>query len=129
MKYQIKVNYDTGNSFHNEYGVETFVEDITWSDLDVAKENLKRLEEHYKFVKAEDNTWRPRKCCEFKKIVEESKTKDWYSSSYPQFTVILKEDNGDDKITHTGAWCGYFESVNHMEIELIEDEERRIDFK
>lgn len=45
--YRIKYTYDTGDSFSNQYGLESFLE-LEWNDFDVAKANLKRIEEHYR---------------------------------------------------------------------------------
>lgn len=46
MKYQIKYIYDTGDSF-NHYRDEEGVLELINEDLNVAKENLKRIKEHY----------------------------------------------------------------------------------
>lgn len=50
MKYQIKYSYKTGDSFSNS-DVEGILE-LTWENLDVAKANLKRIQEHYKMYDA-----------------------------------------------------------------------------
>ena len=44
--YQIQINYSTGDSFHTEDREERI--DFVWTNLEVAKENLQRIEEHYK---------------------------------------------------------------------------------
>jgi len=44
-KYKIKISYSTGDSLHN-YDTEDTLE-ISWNDLNVAKQNLKFIKEHY----------------------------------------------------------------------------------
>lgn len=45
MLYKIKIEYKTGNSFgsHDEEGEIEY----KWENLEIAKENLKRIKEHY----------------------------------------------------------------------------------
>ena len=50
MKHKIEINYNTGNSFNTERGVKDTL-DLEWDDLNVAKENLKRIKEHYTLYK------------------------------------------------------------------------------
>lgn len=45
-KYKIKISYCTGNSFGSE-DTEDLVE-LDWDNLDIAKENLQYIKEHYK---------------------------------------------------------------------------------
>ena len=40
-------NYNTGDSFSSESGLESFLE-LEWTNLDIAKANLVRIQEHYK---------------------------------------------------------------------------------
>lgn len=50
MKYQIKYSYRTGDSFSNK-DAEGILE-LGWNDLEVAKANLKRIQDHYKMYDA-----------------------------------------------------------------------------
>jgi len=46
MSYQIKYNYDTGDSFSQSLDNEGILE-LEWKDFEVAKANLVRIKEHY----------------------------------------------------------------------------------
>jgi len=73
MKYLIKYNYNTGNSYQIDYGIENVLE-LEWTNLEIAKKNLKRIEEHYKQYK-ELEEWRGR---EKQEILKENQNKDWF---------------------------------------------------
>jgi hypothetical protein len=49
MEYRIKISYQTGDSFHSE-DAEDYLE-LTWKNIDIAKENLQRIKEHYEMYK------------------------------------------------------------------------------
>lgn len=46
MIYRIKIEYCTGNSFGSNDEIRCI--DLEWQDLNVAKQNLQRIDEHYK---------------------------------------------------------------------------------
>jgi len=50
MKYKIEISYQTGNSFGIQDETEILGE---WENLDIAKENLQAIKEHYKLYKEE----------------------------------------------------------------------------
>jgi len=54
MKYQIKYTYDTGDSFRKHPNRVGYLEAV-WSNLDVAKDNLRRIKEHYEYYISEPN--------------------------------------------------------------------------
>lgn len=54
-KYKIKVHYQTGNSFGSENTVDFL--DLSWDNLEIAKENLKAIKDHYKFYESIENTY------------------------------------------------------------------------
>lgn len=110
MAYRIKCFYETGSSF-GRWDEETTLELVN-NDLAVAKDNLSRIAEHYKAHQAiENHSWHEerRKWTEFK-------DERWYSDTYPQFTVILKTDNGNDLKLSVTEWCGYFERLHSAEL-------------
>lgn len=73
-KYRIKYTYDTGDSLNNSYDNEDHLE-LSWDNIDIAKENLKRIQEHYNQYKELDS-YRKKKTDQ--EILEESKHKDWF---------------------------------------------------
>jgi len=81
--YDIEITYTTGNSFGSERLVEDLCNPVT--SLDVAKENLKRIKEHY--IKYEDSP---------------------NTGGYYQLTLLT---DGKDR-TISPFWIGYFETLH-----------------
>lgn len=90
--YNIEIDYTTGGSLHTERTTELL--DIVVSDIEKAKENLKRIKLDYqKYLK--DNN--------------------------PSYQLVLLTDEGE--ITICPFWIGYFETLHGAKIisELRED--------
>ena len=99
-------------------------EDISVSNK--AKENLTRIEEHYKYYVSLHSHKRLTKA-EIALIAENAKSKPWFSNSYPEGCIIFETDAGVPCQIYA-PWCGYFESLN--EAEIIEDSsDRKISFR
>ena len=145
-EYRIKISYCTGNSFGSEDTWEYL--DLTWKNLDVAKENLKRIGEHYTmytdlegyrtnkyelFDKNKDKEWfvyKPKLFCisSNNAIVEKDKKKvgdgNWEyrpDDYYAGHCLKLKADNGNT-MQISAFWCGYFETLHEAEIEVNNDD-------
>jgi hypothetical protein len=122
-KYIIKVEYKTGDSFHS-YDTSTILED--WNDIEVAKENLQRIKEHYEFYDMRDSfklNYLSKK--EKKKWEEKFKNpppfvviKNELGLSYP--SLKIKEDDGSEYSIFPD-WCGYFERLYGAEVQLRND--------
>lgn len=85
--YKIKYTYNTGDSFHTEEGLESFLE-FSWENIEVAKANLNRIKEHYKLYKELTNVW------DFEQGQEELKKaakNDWFASHTKTFAYNEKE--------------------------------------
>jgi hypothetical protein len=117
-KHVIEYNYDTGNSFGTETGLIGFLE-LEWGSKEIAKENLKRIEEHYKWYSSK-NSWRNQK-------VEDVSDRDWFVKEY-DFCLVLKTDEGNDWQI-SAPWCGYFESLNYATIIQKEEDGMSIKFR
>jgi len=91
-KYKIIYNYDTGNSFNHEPDNEETL-DIKFDNLEVAKANLKRIDEHYKQYKElrDYSSWSKTPKRTKDEILEANKDKDWFVN-IAQF--IVKYSNG-----------------------------------
>lgn len=86
MAYKIKIDYQTGDSF-DTYDTSTLL-DGEWNNLEVAKENLKRIQLHYEFFLCRSN----------RKTLLKLKTDDGVEYKFYPF------------------WCGYFEKLYGAEI-------------
>jgi hypothetical protein len=129
MKYTININYDTGDSFHSEYDVNETL-DISWENIEIAKENLKRIQDHYNFVKKPYSyEYRGKSNKEIEEIKKNASKQPWFVSQYPEICLYLKLDDGK-KFQQSSFWSGYFEKLNYIEIVVLEKEENdlRIDF-
>lgn len=116
-KYYIVVNYDSGSSF----GIDpdhscVLIEE--WDNLDIAKENLKRIEAHYKAQKG-INGWK-----KFDQW-ENYKTEPWFSKRNPEYEVQVLKDDGSSCEEYC-QWIGYFERMNYAEIKVREDNGMKI---
>lgn len=112
MKYRIKYTYDTGDSFGQEHDCVGYLES-TWEKLDVAKDNLRRIKEHYLFYMDRERSHLSKK--EEQKALQEMSKKDWFVKGH-DFCLKLCVDSGTE-YQICAPWCGYFESLNEVEIE------------
>jgi hypothetical protein len=71
--YQIKVHYQTGNSFGSE-DTDGII-DLEWTNLESAKKNLARIKEHYEQYKV-CNSYQNKGSCEDR--YKENESKDWF---------------------------------------------------
>lgn len=119
MKYKIEYDYYTGDSFRSDDS--TGVLELEWEDLQVAKDNLKRIQEHWRYYKAKkevrssySQTWVVNEL-EMVSTVEKSQP-DWYvkpeggNRDYNHHCIILYSDNGKPW-QFWCPWCGYFEGL------------------
>jgi hypothetical protein len=74
-KYRILYNYDTGDSFHNDEGLEDYIE-LEFDNIDVAEANMKRIQEHYKLYEEVENRWNRKKTNQ--ELISECQFKDWF---------------------------------------------------
>jgi hypothetical protein len=117
-KYKIHYEYQTGDSFghHDENGdIE-----VKWDNLDIAKENLQRIKEHYQYY-CELHGSRPYETPnQWGKTIEGIKTKyrhkPWFVEQY-DLCLMLKSDEGKEFQYYT-SWCGYFEELYGVKIQL-----------
>jgi len=124
MKYTIKIHYVTGDSFGSHETTNTV--ELEWENLDVAKENLQRIKEHYEYyshINEMSLESHKRGYIEKKhKFIESVKEKDWFvEQKYYDSTnsLKLKTDNGKDFLLNA-FWIGYFERLKGAEIIMVE---------
>lgn len=125
MKYNIEITYDTGDSFHTEYDVKQNLE-LEVKNLDIAKENLQRIENHYKFYEAKkrlERNWyfkdKKQKSLD-EEIIKSAPGCLWYVKKYPDGCINLVLDDGK-KWQISAFWCGYFEKLTSAEIIFSKD--------
>jgi hypothetical protein len=121
IRYIIRYNYDTGDSFHTERGLERDLD--VWYDVLIAEKNLKRIREHHEYYQAMNHhyPWDTEGKAKAKKTIEEAKKCPWFVEKF-EWSLKLLDDSGKE-YQISAPWCGYFEHLNHVEI--IEDNPNR----
>lgn len=115
MIYKIKAKYETGDSFSNS--VEESTLELTWTNLDVAKENLKRIKEHYTYYSKIENSYHSKK--EDELIRQEMKKQRWYADNYIGCLKLITDEGKE--LQFSAFWTGYFEKLIWAKIEPEED--------
>jgi len=118
-KYSIQISYRTGDSFSSRD--ETSTLELTWDKLNVAKANLKRIEEHYRWYEEINSTYKP-----LLKDKLTNKEPEWHKGIEHDFVLILKTDDDRD-FQFSAFWCGYFETLYSAEI-VFSDNEMKVTF-
>lgn len=125
MKYKIKVDYSTGDSFKH-YDTSSYLE-LEFDNLDIAKENLARIKAHYTMYKELNGynySWDNKKTKS--EIFDHYKRENWFVNTLnrrgeiddmAQYCINLIADNGNT-MQMSCFWCGYFETLNGAEIEI-----------
>ena len=127
MKYKIKITYDTGNSFRKEEGKIDFL-DLEFTDLEIAKDNLRRIKEHYLAYMLIKNEWDIREKDRKREIIK-AESQDWYVSGRNgewEYIINLFNNKGET-VQEQVFWAGYFESLVCAEI-VSDDEGMKIEF-
>ncbi len=106
--YSIKVIYDTGNSFHKEYGVEHDIK-LSWLSLEKAKQALRDIQAHYHFYMILNKEWNADKK-DKEKALKFAQSRPWCTKEYPENFILLENEDGE-RIEINAVWCGYFESL------------------
>lgn len=135
MSYIIKYNYNTGDSENNyPNNIETL--ELTFNSLELAKDALRRIKEHYTLYRElhsyqvrYDKSPRNRKA-----VLKDMASRDWAvlkknGEIEYEFALKLLAETGKH-FQLCAPWCGYFESLNEAWIEMgvKEDDDMRISF-
>jgi hypothetical protein len=125
--YEIEYCWDTGDSNGSKNGLLSILEG-TYKNIEIAKENIKRIAEHYEYYRLMNDTWaircykgkeKAQKEKERNKKLEEAKSKPWYNEKY-DFVLKLLADNGKE-YEISAPWCGYFDRLNSVRVILAKD--------
>ena len=122
MKFQIRVDYRTGDSY-NTYDDHEIL-DYDWESEEIASENAKAIIEHYEAYACENGKWTART----KKDVGDYTEKAWYVKpygaekyNYPTIDATMNLKLNDGTLTPFRCpWCGYFESLISVEVVIKE---------
>lgn len=129
MKYKIKYYYSTGNSFGSEDRSDIL--ELEWDYINVAKANLRRIKEHYKYYKCKNETRNTYMSKFYKDEIEyckkiEDEKPDWLvttGNSFDSYHCIILYADNNRPFQFWAPWCGYFERLHSAEIILPEDDD------
>lgn len=126
--YTITIHYKDGDSFKTWESDTTL--DGQW-ELDVAKENLKRIKEHYTAYDKRNNYVSMGK--NENPLLEELKKERWFSPKVEswdswEYSLVLLENDGTTK-KYSTRWCGYFERLISAKVVAIVPEENDMEFE
>ncbi len=126
MKYSIKIEYTTSDSFNPpRRQVENL--ELRWTNIDIAKENLIRINEHFTYYEAQDRFYLK---AQKEEITAKSKNQPWYykegkAHEAESYLYLKKDDGTEHRIC--AFWIGYFERLIAAEI-VIDMSDMRIEF-
>lgn len=128
MKYRIKIDYDTGDTFRHEENVIGFCT-LTWDNLDIAKKNLKAIRDQYHLYMLCNKDYNASKE-QMNKLMKQAESKSWWGGKYWEYSLNLLADDGT-LVSESIFWTGYFETLNSAEIVINEheDSEMRVVFE
>lgn len=125
MNYKIKIIYDIGDSFNHYTDQEKYL-DHTWTRLDIAKQNLKRIQDHYKLYldtnKIGQFNFSPK---QIRNKIDKAKKEPWFNEDpvWKNWTLSINLlDNNGNIYDEYAFWCGYFETLRSAEIEIDKEE-------
>ncbi len=133
-RYKIQITYDTGGSDYHATGVKSFIEELSWDDLNIVKQNLKYIEEHYiAYCIFKDYNVSKKKYAE---VLDAIKNCFWFEPwstgnkkiFFNDNCLNLKGDNGEKVCVRGAFWCGYFETFVNAEIVDTFDSDMKVEF-
>lgn len=109
--WKIKYNYDSGDSFNTYNDIEGELE-LTWNNKEVAEQNLKRIEEHYKQYREVDSF---RRKTPHQDIFKKNLDKDWFVASW--IPIAFTTDINNYHVIDEGKeeeWIKNGYSISHI---------------
>jgi hypothetical protein len=129
--YRIKITYETGNSFGSH--IEEDYLNYVWINLEIAKENLQSIKQHYLYYKKRNSGWGAYRLTDEQKneIIDSHKKYSWFSvhdfDKFSDFYLSLKLDENFYRDFEV-FWAGYFEKLQEIEIVFDGDNDLKITF-
>jgi hypothetical protein len=103
-KYSILIDYTTGNSYSTNR--EQQIIELTWDNLDIAKENLQRIKGHYLYYEDHyGHSWEK---------TESIEKPSYVGGEYEGALSLLLDDKTE--MNYYTFWCGYFEILHSATI-------------
>lgn len=123
--YQIKISYQTGDSFSTEDDEKIL--EYQWNNLEIVRENLQRIKAHYEWYNSTSNDRDQKWKKTVPKFCAPHTSSKWGASSKYDYSILLLADNGKSEYQLYPFWVGYFESLHCVEI-VIDSSKDKIYF-
>ena len=108
-KYEIEVEYTTGNSFNSHRTMDT----VGWvfDTREEARDMLQRIKAHHEMIEALDD-FKARRNGGRQAVLDKYKDKVWFSEVCPDSRILFAD-------RHISTfWTGYFETIHNAKIVL-----------
>ena len=117
-KYEIEVEYTTGNSFNSHRTMDT----VGWvfDTREEARDMLQHIKEHHEMYEALDN-FSVRRNGGRQAVLDKYKDKAWFSAEYPETRIVYADRH------ISPFWIGYFEIIHNAKIVLARTEDENSD--
>ncbi len=103
-RYTIRVDYYSGDSFGSyKHSVKL---EMTWLDLDIAKENFYRIKDHYDWYES---------IHDFEMRGNELPEPEWHVGIKYDFCMKIVSDTGKE-LQFNAFWCDYFGGLTSVEL-------------
>jgi hypothetical protein len=119
-KYKIEISYSTGDSFGIHDEIRSL--ELTFDNIEIAKENLKRIKEHYELFSFYEKGHVYKNKHTKKEAIEVASKQPWFVKSHWKYSISLKINEGKEQRINT-FWCGYFDHLNGASIKLNDPQE------
>ena len=127
------ITYDTGDSYHHESGVKSYLEGIEWKDSKKAEKALRDIEAHYHYYMILNKEWNVDQKDKDKAIAKAKRSKwstydTWVSKCkdakiFPSTSALLVENDKGERVEVRVFWTGYFESL--VGGDIVEENDKR----
>ena len=125
----IEVTYQTGNSFNTEICTDNI--NLAWKNLDLAKQCLQSIKEHYLlYTEISESSYRRQRTND--EIMADMKSRAWcvedatgWVNNVPMSAIC---DDGEMRRVSTYMWCGHFEKLESAEIISIGESDMKLVF-
>lgn len=117
MAFKIKIEYETGDSFSSHDEIKII--DYVWKNLEIAKVNLVRIKEHYRWVCSYEG-YQPEKL-DAPEFMEKTYGEGGHILSEAMYHMPILDDNGNSFDLNCG-WVGYFETLYGASIVAEEED-------
>jgi hypothetical protein len=130
MKYQIEINYQTGNTFgsHDE---DRIIDDVVFEDLESAKEALQIIKKHHEMTQASSGYLsQEERAIRLQEIsMQPWAVKSKFGGDYDYSFKVRTSKDSQHWVEVYAFWKGYFERLHEAKIIDADSDELSVSFR